>query len=87
MTEQQQETLLNVLCLGCGLLCYPLVVVWYIGLVLAIAAVGIAFYHDRKYPTNRVTIVGMWLGLVYIGILILIVIFIWGYFHLLHVRL
>ncbi len=87
MDEQQKETLLSFLCITCGILCYLLVVFWYVGLALAIAAVGLAFYHDRLYGTNRMVLVGMWLGLAYIGILILIGLFIWGYFHMLHVRI
>ena len=88
MNEQQRETLLTFLCLILGIACYVAVIPqWFLGLGCAIGAVALAFYHDRCFPPNPVVKVGMWLGLVFIGMLVLIGLFILGYFHLLQVKL
>ena len=88
MIEQQRETFLTLLCLLLGILCYVAVVArWFLGLACAIGAVALAFYHDKQYPPNPVVLVGMWLGIVFIGMLLLIGIFIYAYFRLLHVTL
>lgn len=87
MNNEQKETLICILCLLLGATSYFLVIWWYIGLACAVGAVALAFYHDRHYDTKRVVLVGMWLGLAYIGMLILIGLFILGYFHMLHVQL
>ena len=87
MNEQQKETLINLLCVTFGVASYLLAVFWYLGLACAIVAILLAFYHDRFYPVHRATLVGMWLGIVYIMMLLLIGIFIFGYFHLLQVQI
>ena len=88
MNEQQRDTLLTLLSLLLGIFCYGAVIVqWFLGLACAIGAVALAIYHDKQYPPNRVVLVGMWLGIIFIGMLVLIGIFILGYFRLLHVRL
>ena len=87
MNEQQRETLINLLCVMFGIASYLLVVFWYLGLACAIVAVILAIYHDHYYPANRATIVGMWLGIVYVIMFVLIGVFILGYYHLLHVQI
>ena len=55
-----------------GIASYLLVVFWYLGLACAIVAIVLAIYHDRYYPAHRATIVGMWLGIVYVIMFVLI---------------
>lgn len=82
MDLEKKLRTLDILCVAVGMAAYVSVCIWYVGLALAILAVGLASWRLAKFGRSRLCIVGIGLGAFYLFVILLIGAAFLFYYHI-----
>lgn len=83
MKQFDTDRILTIVCLILSILAYIFTCHWYIGIIMAVVSVGLAIYHNKHFKENKIVRAGSIISIVYLGCIVLILLFMLMYYSLL----
>lgn len=85
MNEQKRAKLLSVCSLICGIMAPIMICYWYIGMIFAVAAIGLGTYVRRRYGGNRMITAAYICAGVYVAFFVLLAVVMGLYYNMIHI--
>lgn len=82
MSEQRLSTVLSVVSLVCGILAPILICYWYVGMVLAVIAIGLGIYVRKRFGGNTMIRVAFVSAGLYVAFFVLLVVIMGIYYNM-----
>ena len=81
-SEQRLSTVLSVVSLVCGILAPILICYWYVGMVLAVIAIGLGIYVRKRFGGNTMIRVAFVSAGLYVAFFVLLVVIMGIYYNM-----
>lgn len=81
-SEQRLSTVLSVVSLVCGILAPVLICYWYVGMVLAVIAIGLGIYVRKRFGSNTMIRVAFVSAGLYVAFFVLLVVIMGIYYNM-----